>query len=208
MGVSSTRLYSLWIHMRQRCNYEKDANYEYYGARGIRVCSEWENNFDSFKIWALNNGYSEKPNDRGVNTVTIDRIDVNGDYCPENCRFVDSKIQSRNRRSNVNVEFNGKVITLIELSEITKFPYKTIRDRWTRGERDVDRLIRPLADQKDRNHRLGEKHHSSKLTESDVREIRALHENNYTNKRIAEIYSLDPSSVRAIIIRKTWKHVI
>ena len=76
--------------MKQRCNNEHNSIYAYYGGRGIKVCKEWENNFLAFYDWAIKNGYDD--------TLTIDRIDNDKGYCPENCRWVTMATQSRNKR--------------------------------------------------------------------------------------------------------------
>jgi len=88
-GVSNTRLYQIHQKMKSRCNNKNNDAYEYYGCRGIRICEEW-NDFNSFSKWSKDNGYTD--------VLTIDRIDVNGNYTPNNCRWVDRKIQQRNQR--------------------------------------------------------------------------------------------------------------
>ena len=89
-----SRLYGVWVGIRQRCNDPSHKSYKNYGGRGIRVCDEW-NDFMTFKDWAIRNGYDESAE---YGDCTIDRIDVNGNYEPSNCRWVDMKIQACNKR--------------------------------------------------------------------------------------------------------------
>ena len=89
-GLSGTRLYEIWKGMRRRCSDPKQKDYPDYGARGIRVCDAWNDSFDEFMDWAWNHGYSVD--------LTLDRIDVDGNYCPENCRwatFLEQKLNTR-----------------------------------------------------------------------------------------------------------------
>ena len=132
-GMSHTRLYNTWTNMKSRCTNPKDEFYKDYGGRGIKVCDEWMKSFSSFYEWAMNNGYADH--------LTIDRIDNDGDYTPDNCRWVDLKEQANNKRNNVTVTINGLTKTLAEWSEITGIPYKTLHVRYSRGDRG-ERLIR------------------------------------------------------------------
>lgn len=94
-GHCRDRLYHVWISMKQRCCNPKNRKYPYYGGRGIRVCDEWQE-YETFRAWAYANGYNEKAK---YGDSTIDRIDVNGNYEPNNCRFADLFVQSQNRRN-------------------------------------------------------------------------------------------------------------
>ena len=114
--LSHTKLWDTYYSMKSRCYDPADKRYKDYGGRGIKVCGEWESSFDEFANWAISHGFDKN--------LQIDRIDNNGDYSPENCRWVTQKENCRNRRSNVLIEYNGKMITLVEFSEIMNIPYK------------------------------------------------------------------------------------
>lgn len=94
-GVSKDRLHHIWVLMNDRCTNKRSAAYKNYGGRGIFVCEEWANDYSSFKDWSLNNGYSR--------SLTIDRIDVNRGYCPDNCRWATPKEQANNTRRNTYI---------------------------------------------------------------------------------------------------------
>jgi len=106
--------------MKSRCNNKNNPVYMLYGGRGISVCDEW-NEFKAFKEWAMNNGYSDQ--------LTIDRINVNGNYEPDNCRWATQKEQCRNKRDNHYLTFQGETKTLIEWSELVGIRQETIRHR-------------------------------------------------------------------------------
>lgn len=117
-NYSKTRLYKEWKTIKDRCYRITHLYYCYYEGKGIKVCEAWKDNFENFKEWALNNGYQDD--------LTIDRIDVNGDYCPENCRWVTHKEQANNRTNNVYAYYQGQLLPLIEIAKITNKPYSTI----------------------------------------------------------------------------------
>nr|WP_297873513.1 hypothetical protein [uncultured Blautia sp.] len=123
-GLSKKRIYQIWSHMIQRCENRNATSYKDYGERGISVNYEWHD-FRKFYEWSIENGYADH--------LSIDRINVNGNYEPSNCRWVDSKTQANNRRNNHYVKINGIVHTLKQWSEISCVPYGTICQRIRNG---------------------------------------------------------------------------
>lgn len=120
-GKCHIRLYNIYYGMKCRCYNKNYKYYEYYGGRGIKVCDEWLNDFQVFYDWAINNGYKEN--------LTIDRINTNGNYEPDNCCWVDRKQQTRNRRNTKRIEYHGEIKPLAEWCELLGFEYSTIYDR-------------------------------------------------------------------------------
>ena len=114
--------------MKQRCQNKNSTGYKYWGARGITVCPEWsdsENGFLNFRRWAIETGYNDD--------LTIDRIDVNGNYEPANCRWSTPKEQANNKRNNHLIEFGGKTLTLQGWAEETGIPKSRLIMRLRRG---------------------------------------------------------------------------
>lgn len=118
------RIYRIWNGMIGRCERKSSINYENYGGRGIKICDEWHN-FNVFYDWAINNGYSDD--------LTIDRIDVNGNYEPSNCRWATYHEQNLNRRSNALITYNGETKTISEWSEAKNINYSMLRNRLYSG---------------------------------------------------------------------------
>ena len=131
-GMTQTRLYRIWRAMKNRCSDPKHPHYNDYGGRGISVCDEWKHDSKLFCDWAIANGYADR--------LTIDRIDVNGDYCPDNCRWITMKEQHNNRRDTIIVTYNGKTQTLSQWSEETGIYYHKLLMRYKRGW-DTGRLL-------------------------------------------------------------------
>ena len=110
-GMKHTRISGLYDAIKGRCYCKTNPCYSRYGGRGIKMCDEWYNDKMAFIEWALKNGYDENAT---YGKCTIDRIDNNKDYSPENCRFTDMKVKSNNRRSNLIIEHNGEKKTLAQ----------------------------------------------------------------------------------------------
>jgi hypothetical protein len=137
----NTRLYNIWGHMKKRCDNSKSANYKYYGGRGIKVCAGWLD-YQVFAKWAYQNGYNDN--------LSIDRIDVNGNYEPSNCQWVTMKEQQNNRRNNHLVTFNGETLTISEWSDRFKIDLKLVYGRLAEGW-DIQRaLTEPKVNLKER----------------------------------------------------------
>lgn len=124
--------------MKGRCYTKTDRAYKDYGGRGITICDEWlgEKGFENFYKWSMANGYTDD--------LSIDRIDNNKGYSPDNCRWADEKTQCRNRRTNHLITFNGETKSMAEWSEITRIPYSTICRRIKLGWKVEDILTREV----------------------------------------------------------------
>ena len=127
-----SRLYITWMNMKQRCLNKNCKGYHFYGERGITVCDEWLK-FSEFEKWALSSGYND--------TLTIERIDVNGNYEPNNCRWATWEEQHNNKRDNHFLEVNGVVKTIQQWSKQTGINHKTIIHRINLGWNSNEILI-------------------------------------------------------------------
>lgn len=126
-------LYVVWQGMIRRCTYKRHKNFSDYGGRGIKVCDEWRNDFQAFHDWAMANGYADG--------LTIDRIDNNGNYCPENCRWTTMKEQCNNRRNNHLLTFYGETRTMTEWAELTGISLYTLNSRLNKLGWSVERAL-------------------------------------------------------------------
>jgi hypothetical protein len=120
-GGKHSKLYHIWCSMRYRCNNKNLTSYINYGARGIKVCEEWDKDFSNFREWALKNGYIEG--------LSIDRIDVNGNYEPSNCQWITIDKQCDNKTNTIRIEYKGETKTLKQWSEILEIPRMTLYHR-------------------------------------------------------------------------------
>lgn len=112
--------------MMDRCYREKAMNYHNYGGRGISVCEEWHN-IENFEKWVESSNYKKG--------FTLERIDVNGNYEPSNCKWATMKEQDNNRRNTVRIEYNNEVHTISEWAEILGINRSTLNNRYYRGDR-------------------------------------------------------------------------
>lgn len=123
-GLKHTRAYRVWEKIKGRCCCPTNPNYQRYGGRGITLCKEWRDDPKKFIEWAYANGYRE---DAEYGECTVDRIDNNKGYSPENCRIVNEKVQANNRRSNRYIEHNGERKTMAQWSDIYNLNPMTVR---------------------------------------------------------------------------------
>lgn len=127
-------IYPVWKSMRARCNNPNNHAYKNYGGRGISICKEWDENFQSFYDWSTNNGY--KPG------LSIDRIDNEHGYFPDNCRWATVEEQANNRRRCRNITYNNITHTIAEWSRILNTPYSALSSRINRGDmRDFEQYF-------------------------------------------------------------------
>lgn len=124
-GMTNSKLYGTWCNIKNRCYNEKVDSYYLYGGRGIKMCDEWLHDFSAFARWAEANGYRED--------LSIDRIDVNGDYTPENCKWSSLVEQANNKRSNHLIEYNGKTQTAAQWAREVGLPRNVLYSRLYRG---------------------------------------------------------------------------
>lgn len=129
------RLHGIWVDVKRRCYSPSRPRYKDYGGRGITVCEEWLQSFDNFVEWALANGYDEN--------LTLERKDVNGNYCPENCEWITLRAQCRNKRDTIYVEYRGETYKLIELCKQAKVSYYTVHNRLQSGWSVEDAIDTP-----------------------------------------------------------------
>lgn len=128
------RLYKCYHAMKTRCLNPRDANYYRYGGRGITVCEEWLKGFEIFYDWAISNGYADN--------LTLDRINNDSGYSPENCRWITIRQQMRNTSRNIYIEHTGITRPLSDYSELFHIPQYVLRQRFNNGERG-EVLFRP-----------------------------------------------------------------
>lgn len=130
---SKSKLYRKWVSMKRRCYDITSAGYKNYGGRGIEVCDEWKESFESFYDWAMKT--------RQDDTLTLERVDVNGNYCPENCTWITKAEQSNNRTSCIMITYNGKTQNLMQWCKELNLDYKRTYNRMFKSHWSFDKAI-------------------------------------------------------------------
>lgn len=142
-NLRNTRIHRIWYVMKYRCDNKNYTSYKDYGGRGIKVCNEWKNfknGFINFHDWAMENGYKED--------LSIDRINVNGNYEPSNCRWATDKQQGRNKRSRRDITYKGETKCVSEWAEITGINYSVVLRRLQYGWSVEKALTTPVINRK------------------------------------------------------------
>lgn len=119
---TNERLYTIYVNMKARCYNVDSPNYKHYGGRGIIICKEWLNDYTTFKTWSLNNGYNDN--------LSIDRINVNGNYEPSNCRWTTQLVQGNNKRNTIRLTYNNQTHTITEWADILHINRSLIASRY------------------------------------------------------------------------------
>lgn len=146
--VKDKNLYKRYYHILERCYNPKSRLYKNYGGRGIKVCTEWLNSYTAFEDWSYANGYKSE--------LQLDRINNNGDYSPENCRYVTGRINCRNKRSNTRFTINGDTKMLVEWCEEYNISHSTVQQRLKMGFSIEDAITKPVR-KRDKTSLIGKK---------------------------------------------------
>lgn len=130
---SNNRIYRIFKAMKTRCYNKNSSWYKYYGAKGVTICDEWLSDSMKFILWALDNGYEEN--------LTIDRINVDGQYSPNNCRWIPRSEQSNNRTLKHLITYNGRTQSIADWAKETGLPWKVIYCRIARYKWSIEKAL-------------------------------------------------------------------
>lgn len=175
-GMRKARIYTIWRSMLNRCLNKNIPNYHRYGGRGITVCERWMN-FENF--------YADMGNDNGL---SLDRIDNNGNYEPNNCKWSTPKEQARNTRQNRMIEYNGETKSLAEWAEIKGLSYGAVLARLRAGKSTHEALTKPIYKA------------PKPLNDIAIKVIRYLHANGVTITRLADAYNVKRGRIKYILV--------
>lgn len=190
-GYAKTPTYKSWLSMRSRCLNEKAEQFPNYGGRGISVCKEWGESFEAF---------IEDMGERPEGT-TLDRIDPNGNYEPNNCRWASPKEQAANKRCNVKTLIGGKLMTLSSASDVYGIPKTTIYRRYKQGYRGNDLIC------KKHKSSLTKRGKGAKLKEADVMLIKRMIDQGVKFRIISEKFGIAQPTISNIKSGSIWGHV-
>ena len=155
-GLSYSRIYRIYLNMKDRCYNANALTYKHYGLKGVKVCDEWKDDFTSFYEWSMKNNYKDD--------LTLDRINPKGNYNPENCRWVNQKIQQNNRTNNHRITYKGQTKTIAEWGEYYGITPNTILTRVTRGFEGDDLFKIPKPQAKEVVKEIGQRAKEIRLT--------------------------------------------
>jgi hypothetical protein len=186
-GLRKHPLYNVWSGLKDRCKNPNLYSYKDYGGRGITACEEWKNSFQSFYDWAIKNGWEKN--------LEINRINNDGNYEPSNCNFVTPKENSRNRRNNVIIEYNGQSKVLAEWADIYQIELRTLWARIFQYNWDLQKAFNtPINEFRNRNI----------LTKEQVLEIYLSSDSTI---ELSQKYSVSQPTISAIKTGRNWKHL-
>lgn len=132
-GLTNTRLHGIWTAMINRCENPKNNRFYSYGAKGIKVCEKWRNDFQSFYEWAMSNGYSDD--------LSIDRIDNSKDYCPSNCKWSTTKEQANNKTTSRLIEYLGETKNAKQWADFFGVDYKYFHENLKKNNWDIEIVL-------------------------------------------------------------------
>jgi len=196
-GMSKTSEYTIWNSMKMRCVNSNSEAYSYYGGRGIKVCQRWMDSFENFY-----EDMGKRPDG-----MSIDRIDVNGDYCPENCRWTTNEEQSRNKRDNVYIEYDGKTKILSDWAKEINISVQSLYNRLTKYGYSVEEAFNLKLNHYKGQNFSGEKNPMSKLTISEVKQIKKLLLSGEKIVSLAKQFNVSNSVISNIKNGHRWKEV-
>ena len=193
VNKKTTSTYMIWTHVKGRCLNEKNKDYKDYGGRGITMSEEWKESYLNFY-----NDMGEKP--KGF---SIERINVDGNYCKENCKWISKRDQNKNKRNN-QIHYNGEIKCLSDWCKILNLSYGSMRHRIYDLKMSMEEAI-IIPKNKTIKVVLGERVNGSKLKEKDVIDILT---SKLSRTELAIKYNVGRQNIDSIINRKTWKHII